>query len=362
MNAVSPSVLASTGEKGSTQEQMTPPRAFETASWLLRIGIFIHAAALFIFVFSTRQTQFGNLLFMEWLIHSEDPYLAAVWVEKITVSLYLAAGMVILFKPFWPLLLLMAGYAFLEAYSGVFNAGYRFSEWTIAAHALRFGFPLVLLIVVIGPRIPALRNWTAPAAASLLRVLVAVVFFTHGYQALMEDPRFIDLIIGTSANVLDVRISEATAVVILKGIAVVDFCVALAVIVYPTPLFVPAKLWASPCPVCAIRRVIVPSLMIWLAGWGLITALSRMTSLGYPVGLSQYPELLIRASHVLGPLALWSLFAASYRPHACNLFTESRTATIGEESDLSESGDRTTIPDRSEPMPAMPGTSSRNAR
>ncbi len=292
-------------------------RALAAASWILRAAICLHAVALFIIVFQNRQTQFGNLLFMEWLINVEDPYLAAVFVEKITVSLYLAAGLVILFKPLWPLLLLMSGYAFLEACAAVFNAGFRFSEWSLAAQSLRFGLPLVLLILVAGPRMAALREWRVPLAAGLLRILVALVFFTHGYLALLENPRFIDLIIGTSGNIFGSRLSEASAVVLLKWIAIIDFCVALAVLIYPTPLLVPRTFWAAPCRVCPIRRVILPALMIWLAGWGLVTALSRMTTLGIPAGLGQYPELLIRASHVLGPLALWALFTASLQPGTC---------------------------------------------
>lgn len=304
-----------------------PTRPLTLASWLLRIGIALHAAALFLIVFSARQTQFGNVLFLEWFVHLEDPHATAVLVEKITVSLYLAAGLVVLVKPFWPVLLLMAAYAFIEAASGTFNAGFRFSEWTIPAQALRFGLPLVLLIVVVAPRFRLLQRWTAPMAASLLRVLVAVVFFTHGYLALMENPRFIDLIIGSFGNILNMWVNEATAVMMLKVIAIVDFCVALAVLIYPTPILVPRKLWASPCRICAIRRVIVPLLMLWLAFWGLLTALSRMASLGYTEGMSEYLELLVRSPHVLGPLALWALFSATYRPWACGVVGRERLST-----------------------------------
>ncbi|MFU8848480.1 MAG: hypothetical protein ACNA77_07160 [Opitutales bacterium] len=279
-------------------------------SYLLRASVLIHALALFIIVFQTRQTQFGVLLFMNWLSEFEDPYLAAVLVEKITVSLYLVAALVIVFKPYWPLLLFIAGYAFLEAYASAANSGFRYSEWSPAAQALRYGAPLVLLILVGAPKFEALRTWRLPLAVSLLRVFVAVVFFTHGYLALLGSPGFIDLIIGTSGNIFGARLSESAAVVLLKWIAVIDFCVALAVLVYPIPLLVPRSLWAGPCRICPIRRGILPGLMCWLALWGLVTALSRMTSLGLPTGLWQYPELLLRGSHFLGPLALWALFAA----------------------------------------------------
>ncbi len=307
----------------------------DAGSWLIRVAVLLHALALFAIVFSTRQTQFGNVLFLKWFIDLEDPYAAAILVEKITVSLYLLAGLIVLFRPYWPLLLLMAAYAFMEAASGTFNAGYRFSEWTIPAHALRYGLPLVLLTLVVLPKIASLRNWTVPVAAGLLRVLVAVVFVTHGYQALMEDPRFIDLIIGSFGNLFNVSVGESTAVAVLKVIAVIDFCVALAALIYPRPLLVPHRFWASPCRDCAIRRVIVPGLMIWLAFWGLITALSRMTAMRPSEALSEYPELLVRVPHVLGPLALWCLFAATYRTRTCRSGEEAEPAGASREVDPS---------------------------
>ena len=293
------------------------PRALTAASWLLRVAVAAHAVALFAMVFSARQTQFGNYLFLELLVGRDDPHPEAVLFERVTVSLYLAAGVLTLLKPLWPVLLLMAGYAFVEAAAATYNAGYRFSDWAIPSQTLRFGVPLVLMLLVLLPSVRVLRPWTATAAASLLRVLVAVVFFAHGYQALMGNPRFVDLIIGTFGNMMDVRVTEATATTMLHVIAIVDFCVAAAVLIYPRPLLVPRRVWASPCRVCAIRRVIVPALCLWLATWGLLTAASRMTSLGYPEMMSEYVEVLVRTSHVLGPIALWCLFSATYGPRSC---------------------------------------------
>lgn len=274
------------------------------ASWLLRTGILLHAVALFVIVFTTRQTQFGNLLFLHWLIDSEDPYLAAVFVEKVSVSVYLAAALLAWAKPMWPLLLAIAAYAFLEAYAGYQNGGSRFSDWTIAAQALRFGLPLVMTVWLLLSQVPRLRSWSCPVAASLLRLLVAVVFAAHGYQAWMGDPRFIDLIIGTFGNGLGISVSEATAVMVLKGIGLVDFIVAFAVLIMPLAVYIFHSLFSASANAAAIQNRLMTVLTLWLSLWGLVTALSRMTALGYPSGLYQYPELLIRAPHVLGPLAL----------------------------------------------------------
>lgn len=68
-----------------------------------------------------------------------------------------------------------------------------------------------------------------------------------------------------------------------------------------------------------VSRMIVPGLVLWLSFWGLITALSQVTGLGLPGGLSEYPEVLLRAPHFLAPLALLFLFSATYRSTSCPL-------------------------------------------
>lgn len=293
------------------------------ASWLLRLAVLAHAIALFATVFKTRQTQFGNVLFLELFdprvgelffgFRLEDPYLAAVAVEKVTVSLYLLAAVLVLFKPWWPVLLLLSGYALAESLSGTLFGGYRFNEWTVYSDTLRWGTPLALIVLLAFPRARMLNRWRVPLAMDVVRVLIAAVFFVHGLHAWLGNPGFIDLIIGTFGRTLDVQVSESTATAMMKVIAVVDFVVALAVLVLPTPVLMPQRWWRAPAPRGLVRRVIVPALLLWLALWGFITALSRLAALGFPLGWSQYPDLLVRASHYLAPLALWGLVSVTYR-------------------------------------------------
>lgn len=297
---------------------LQPDRTFTAAVWLLRIGILIHAAGLFAAVFATRQTHFGNYLFLGLFDNRpgiDDPYMTAVLVEKITVSVFMALALVAVVRPWAPLLLVIAAYVLAEAVCGTLQAGYRFSEWTVPASALRWGLPLVLLILVALPRLNCCRRWRLPLAAQLLALLVATVFFVHGYLAWRADPRFIDLILGSSVKLFDFRPTEARAVSWLKAIALVDFAVALAALLSPAAFLLAARRRRQPSPAGAPatppgrgwRRAWAPTLFLWLAFWGLVTALSRMVSLGYPGGMSEYPEVLLRASHVVGPLALWAL-------------------------------------------------------
>src|SRR3546814_7171694 len=96
----------------------------------------------------------------------------------------------------------------------------------------------------------------------------------------MGNPQFIDFIIGSANNILGVRWTEATALQIMRIIGWVDIIVAIAVLLKPHKY-----------------------LLAWLLFWSTITAFSRMTSLG----TGAYTEVLMRASHILAPLAVYML-------------------------------------------------------
>lgn len=166
-----------------------------------------------------------------------------------------------------PAFLYLLTNAFLIAKTG----GSAHANWTPAAHALRYGTPLALVLLVMR------EPFGSAQITMLLRVGIAFVFITHGAEALMHYPRFIDLIIGSGENLLGWRITEEQAKTTLTVIGLVDLIVAVLVLVRPYP----ALLW-------------------WLAAWGFITALSRMTSLGW----GAYPEVMERATHFLVPMAL----------------------------------------------------------
>jgi hypothetical protein len=111
----------------------------------------------------------------------------------------------------------------------------------------------------------------------LLSIGLAAVFFSHGWGAFHGHAHFIDLIIGSAANLLGMRVTELQALHVLTVIGVVDIAVALLVLARPS------------------RGV-----LLWMATWGLITALSRMSAFGW----MGYSDVLLRATHVLAPLAL----------------------------------------------------------
>ncbi len=149
--------------------------------------------------------------------------------------------------------------------------GVGHAQWAPAAHALRYGTPLALALLAMK------EPFGEAQVMMLLRVSLAFVFVTHGAEALMHYPRFIDLIIGSGENLFRWRITESQARSALTLIGVLDIAAGIAILVRAFP----ALLW-------------------WMAVWGLVTALSRMTSLGWEA----YRDVLVRASHFLVPMIL----------------------------------------------------------
>jgi hypothetical protein len=173
----------------------------------------------------------------------------------------------------WGTCLMIPAFAFLLTESCLIAkmGGVGHAEWAPAAHALRYGTPLALALLAMK------EPFGEAQVVMLLRVSLAFVFVTHGAEALMHYPRFIDLIIGTGENLLGWRVTESQAKSILTVIGWVDVITGVAILIRPLP----ALLW-------------------WMAIWGLVTALSRMTSLGWDA----YRDVLMRVTHFVVPFVL----------------------------------------------------------
>ncbi|MEX2428179.1 MAG: hypothetical protein WD577_08035 [Bacteroidales bacterium] len=239
---------------------------------LLGMAVVMHAAGLFAVVFGHHQSSFGGYLFLVIGM----PHAQAFFIEKITVSLFLLMTLAGVLRPRTYLLIPVMAYVLFEAYAGYYQGGYRFSDWTLATHALRYLTPLALLVLFFPAEQTVIKPRWLRTSAWLLRLGLVFVFFSHGLESFWGNPQFIDFLIGTSWNLFNVRIPEAMVTQILKVIGLVDIAVAAALLIRPWR----AVLW-------------------WMAFWGLLTAFSRITTLGW----GAYYEVLLRASHVLVPLA-----------------------------------------------------------
>lgn len=253
------------------------PSTLRSVRHLLNLAIVLHAVGLTIIFFRAQHTNFGNYMFMVMEIAHAKAYA----IERICVSVFLLLTLVNFFLPRAVFLIPIFLYVLFEAWAGYYQGGYHFSELTLGAQALRYTTPLAVLVLLAWP----LRNRfselsRAKACSWILRIALAVVFITHGAECLMGNPQFIDLIIGSFNNVFGFRFTEATALLIMQVIGWVDILVAMAVLIKPNKY-----------------------LLNWLFFWAALTAFSRMTALGF----GAYTEVLMRASHILAPLAVYLL-------------------------------------------------------
>lgn len=266
---------------------MRPPAAeaggtfpLTIAGWLLRFAVLGFSIGIAATIFGKLGSGLNGYFFLEHGIPHGDIAPVERWVAVALVAVACAAFL----RPHWGFLLPIAALIFLEAWARVFNGGAPFSEWTIYAYGLRIAAPLALAMLFS----TELHRWLGARLALqgtgwVLRIAIAIVFTIHGIEAFLGHPRFIDYIIGTSWNLFGYDIAESTTRIIMQVIGVVDILVAAAVIIRP------------------VRPV-----LYWMAFWGFITALSRVTTFGF----SHHYEVLVRFSHFLAPLALLLILSA----------------------------------------------------
>ncbi len=185
------------------------------------------------------------------------------------------------------LLIFVAAWAFSNAIlSWQTNLEDKFHGTDPLGHAVRYVAPLTLLALWTGCGSPAKLEW-------ILRLAVASTFVGHGLCAYWLQPGFIDLIVGTTDTFLgaDWEVAEARegfAIGVLPWIGHMDFAMAILILL-------PGK---------HLRAV-----ALWMATWGFVTALSRMTAFGW----ERWPDLFIRVANGGIPLILWFHWKTLYR-------------------------------------------------
>ena len=177
------------------------------------------------------------------------------------------------------LLCFVAGWAFANAVlSWQMNIEDKFAATDPFGHAVRFVAPVVLLAFGTGTGSYLKLEW-------LLRIAIASTFIGHGLAAYWLKPGFVDLIVGTIDTFLgsDWRLAEERekfALILLPWIGRIDFLLAALILI----------------PFKRLRTV-----ALWMAIWGFVTAVSRVTAFGW----ERWPDLMIRAANGGIPLLLW---------------------------------------------------------
>ncbi len=168
-----------------------------------------------------------------------------------------------------------------------------------AIDALLAGSPFDRAIRYVGPlAMAALLAGDSKRANQLLTWGSAIVFATHGIEALTLDPKFIDYLVVTIDKVTGFRMAQSAAELHLYAIGTID--VILAVLV-----------------------VLRPSKAVWgyMAFWGISTAVMRSIYFGPVEG---WHLTLIRALNGGAPLAL--LVMAGAVVHHLDLATADRAS------------------------------------
>lgn len=164
-------------------------------------------------------------------------------------------------------------YLFGVAYCMGLNGGQKFSELSLYAHATRWLGAIGLSIWLWQ------RNQKSDASGLVITCLVlatASTFITHGVEALQNHPGFVDLILG-SLKRFSISISEAACYRILFVIGVMDIALGGFILFFRNT-----------------------KLLIWMALWGGVAALSRTLA----HGTEFWMESLIRTSQCYLPLVL----------------------------------------------------------
>lgn len=270
--------MKSTEDPRSNSAAETPLHRRELATRLLSVAVVLTCAGVAAATWRGDGSSINSFLFLALRLSHET----AAGIERSAMGAVLAAAVFGAIWPRWVLLLPVSAYLLAEALAGWHQGGYPFSEWTPLARAPAYLAPLALALLATR-KTPA----TASAAMWILRVAMAALFLAHGLEAFHLHPRFIDLILSSSLNLTGIRLNESGASTLLRVIGVVDVGCAAALLIRP---------W----------RV----LLGWMAFWAGLAAASRLTAHGW----GAYPELLVRSSYFLAPLAVWALLGRGKRP------------------------------------------------
>ncbi|MFT7667856.1 MAG: hypothetical protein ACI8X5_000541 [Planctomycetota bacterium] len=193
----------------------------------------------------------------------------AVNVERWAALVLLFSSLSLMWKPTWIACGLIFAWLLMLAVTTRIQAGEAFAYLAPASHAIRFVAPISLMLLHLG---------RSGLAFGFLRFAIAITFVAHGYEALQHHPQFIDLLIPSVRRQFGVRLREDDARLILSLIGCIDIALAAAL--------------------CFRRWRWIAA---YMAAWGAITLVSRMSAWG----LERWPESATRLANFGAPLALY---------------------------------------------------------
>lgn len=270
-----------------------------TSLWVLRVVLLARSIGLgcsYLWHPMERESDIHGTLYFEWgwpestAIAVEN---AGMWFIAVGAVVILMMNIVVRNQPkggagslarVWRVIeiAMLAFFVFWEvamAAGLTFRGGKFLSSWALGSHGLRIAVPASLLLHATG--------FGAKAATRILYAGTITTFLVHGCQAWLGSPVFITMIITTLQSYFDWAIEQSKVEQILKVIGVMDVCVVGVILLLARSRNV-------------LRKVLLGTLL-WMAFWGLVTAVGRTTGASF----GTYPETLLRLVHLGGPLVLY---------------------------------------------------------
>ncbi len=244
---------------------MNDIRALGYSQWILRMVILLQCAGVFFLLQSGSAVE--GMLFMDYSF----PQTSSKQIEKGLGWLFLFLGLFVFIRPNQILLAALTLMFFALAWIIQQQGGSPFTDWSLYAHAARILLPVSLIFLLKDGLL------YKKVAYNGLLVGLSITYITHGLEAISLHPYFIDYMITSSSKLLHVNLKESMAEVVLRVIGFLDILIGISVLIFRNK-------W----------------LFLWMGVWGFITAFARITELGW----GMFPEVLVRAVHFGGPIAL----------------------------------------------------------
>ncbi|MDP6539421.1 MAG: metallophosphoesterase family protein [Planctomycetota bacterium] len=267
--------------------------AFTRALWCLRVTVALQCIAAARTAWVTGSAVNG-WLFMRAGVAPDTANL----VDRVAASALAAAAVSVLVRPWRVFLLIPAVWIAAIMVATRTNPGSAVDYLAPAAHAVRLAAPLGLIAwLAQGERAALSRQ----VGVWILLVGSSASFAAHGLEALNHHGQFVDLLIGTARRWTVWDLSQSSAENALVCIGTADLLLAALLL---------ARRW----------RWVAG----WMALWGLVTALSRMTAMGGGVWFMSAE----RAANAGVPLALSLAWWQVVRSHAPKTMTMLTTALL----------------------------------
>ena len=223
----------------------------------------------YVYQFNTYSNKTFSLL---WGVMGYSEQFAEVATGTMIVLLLLSAGCIWIRQTRYLALSAVAVYL-VEVMSQSFLPAAQFPfvypfEW-----ALRYVTPVAAVLLY------SKSERCHKSAYMIMKVAISVTFAAHGVKALAGYATFIDYLLVFFNKIGFENLTEKSALMVLHMIGTIDIFLAQHLLFF--------------------KKSRTKYVIMWMAVWGLITALSRVVYGGF----ESYHEVLIRSTHFLTPLA-----------------------------------------------------------